>query len=264
MTGLLDGEKTRRRRKSLGLSERKLGREVGVDGSAIHNLERDRNTGELAFAVIDRLLTVLGVTLDDLRPDDPVLPEGDDVAVVGALLAHEDTLTPVSVIAEVLDWDLARVEAALDELDTRLVVTGQRVHRLGLDVKVVSAVAPASLVQDLARRSLARRGVNICYARIVHQAMTSRLPRAPNNAEKVAIAAMVNAGILTDAAGDRGEVPVLSEDTRFSLMLDEPPPPMRPAAARPSAASSARSRSANANDAVASRATLPRRASRTE
>jgi transcriptional regulator with XRE-family HTH domain len=223
---LLDAALIRTRRISLGLSERDVAKRLGVTAQVIASLERGRNHADVSAALVCQLAGLLAVEPADLLTTPPRLgpqqaSEAADTEALGALLATEATLVPVATLALVLEWEPERVAAGLAGLDTALGGCGQRLHWLGNDVKIIPAgsVVSTELVARLTRRSFARRGMSLAQARLLRQAALGTLTGSEHgNADRVALATLVNAGLVTFAAGDaRGGRPTLSPDSQFSL-----------------------------------------------
>lgn len=235
---LLDAALARRQRLSLGLSERDVAKRLGVTGQVIASLERSFNHNELTAAFVSALADVLALPVSAVlatagvpehalqagatpTPGAGGLGVPEDVRVVGALLSIEDTLVPTLTLAAVLGWTPERVLAALTALEQPLAAVGQRLHRLGGDVKVVAAATtvPAATVTALTRRSFARRGMSLSQARLLRRAWLGELTGSEHgNADRVALADLVNAGLLDAPAGTaRGTTPGLSADSAFSL-----------------------------------------------
>lgn len=91
----------------------------------------------------------------------------------------------------------------------------------------LSGAATAADEDTLARavrRHLARSGINLTEARMLHKVMTSGVPKEPANAENVALGVHVNANLIEPGAATAttSQVPmVLSDDVRYSLCLDD-------------------------------------------
>jgi len=63
---VIDGDVLLARRTERGLSQRKLGKLVGVNGMTIHRIERGSDASELPLAVLGRLADALDVDAGDL------------------------------------------------------------------------------------------------------------------------------------------------------------------------------------------------------
>ena len=187
MTGrLLDANLIRRRRAALGLSERDLGKRLGVTGFTINALERGANHDDLPAGLIGALAEALALTPNELFNTPTGTRTADatsDVAAIGALLAGDGRLVPTAALGEVLDWAGERVTVALEELAAQLPVVGQRLHRLGNDVSIVAAAAPPARLERLSRRVMAARGLNTQQAQLLYRAwhgqLTPTMPSQP-------------------------------------------------------------------------------------
>jgi transcriptional regulator with XRE-family HTH domain len=226
---LLDADLIRRRRMALGLSERDLAKRLGVTGFTVNALERAANHDDLPAGMIGALAEALALTPNELfnTPTGTQRPEVTvDAAAVGGLLAGDGRLVPTAALAEVLGWTGERVTAALDGLAVRLPEVGQRLHRLGNDVSIVAAVAPADRLEGLSRRVMAARGLTTHQAQLLYRAWCGQLtPTMPSNPDRVTLGVLTNAGLLTvPDRVTRGELPQLTDDVRFSLALDDPAP----------------------------------------
>jgi transcriptional regulator with XRE-family HTH domain len=236
---LLDGELIHRRRIQLGLSERELAKRLGTGGAVVRGLVAGTNQEEQPIKMLAALAEVLAVSFDELFGRvQPVAAAGKDTAApaadaaaVGALLGTDGRLVPMETLADALGWSVDRVRAALRELAERLPAAGLRLHLLNGSVSIVpaaAAVGPVEL-QRLSRAVLSRRGLKSSSARVLHQACTGVLDTGKQgNAERVALAGLVNAGLLTVPSRARqAEQPEPTADVRFSLLLDEEPQLLR-------------------------------------
>jgi hypothetical protein len=205
-----------------------------VTGQVIASLERGLNHDEVTAAFVSALSTALALPVTAVftrttpAPRPPAVPGAsadqpgaEDLRQVGALLALTGALVPGVTLAAVLGWPVPRVQAALTALDAALPAVGQRLHRLGGDVKVVSdgAAVPATTVTALARRAFARRGMTLSQARLLRRAWLGELTGAEHgNADRVALAELVNADLVSYPAGTgRGTRPALTDDVALSL-----------------------------------------------
>jgi transcriptional regulator with XRE-family HTH domain len=227
----IDTEALRRRRAELGLSVRQLCAVVGMTTGGYLALEKGTAGTSITFGVAGRLAEALGLGLDELagRTHVPV-PElaEDDAARLGALLTATGTLTPVGTICEVLDWPTERLHTAEAELGRRLVGVGMRLRRSVARLSIVrgeSALDP-EVVKTAVRRHLNRDHLSLTEARLLRHVQHDDVPTQPSNHEKVALGVLVNASLVDfgPAPAPTAEAPiVLSDDVRFSLMLDEVP-----------------------------------------
>lgn len=234
-TRLLDSALIRRRRLTLALSERELATRTCVTGSFIHSVETDRNHPELSAAFLTRLADALGLLLHELflyaANQLPEAAEADGapyghgaeapavtpahVATAGALLTTSATRTPVTVLAEAAGWTLDQTEEVLDILGAKLAVVGMVLQRTSNSVEVMpgATAANATEVTVLTRRTLARTGMNLRQARLLHQVHSGQLTvKDMGNGTRVALGELMNAGLLTWPASARGSLPQLHPD----------------------------------------------------
>lgn len=229
---IVDADRVRRRRAELGLTVRGLAKHLKVTGAVVTRLESGDNHPDLPLGLLVRLAEVLAVDLPTLlvqsRPACDAVPDADqDARTVGAALVADGTLVPLGALAEAFDWTLQRTEAAIEALEARLPDVGMRVHRLRDQVAVVRAVEPISraALGQLTRKHLHRTAISLSEARIVFRLASGTPPRDPGNSERVAIGVLANAGLLEPDPAGAAEMR-LSEDVRFSLLLDEAPDPV--------------------------------------
>lgn len=239
---LLDVDLIRRRKAHLRLSRRDVAKHLGVTTAVVARLESGVNHGEQPLALLLRLADLLAVDLADLLrrggapkrgsgahgPTDSDDPVAADARRVGAALHTLGVLVPVEPLAEVLGFDAPRLDAALSALAAVAPSSGLRLHRLQNRVSLIRAAdaLPADQLAAVLRYDAARTGLTTTQARLVHAALTRAvtppatrggrhmLPRS--NAEKVAAASLIGAGILsTDDAGDLA----LHPDAADSLLV---------------------------------------------
>ncbi|UOY01642.1 helix-turn-helix domain-containing protein [Blastococcus sp. PRF04-17] len=237
---LLDVELICRRRSELRLSRRDVAKHLGVTTAVVSRLESGVNHAEQPLALLLRLAELLGVDLADLlpRPARTSLngpgatviaePAQQDARRLGAALHTLGVLVPGETLAEVLGWDSARFSAAVDALTAAAPATGLRVHRLQNRLSLVRDVdaLPTEELQAVRRYDAVRAGLDRTQAHLVHEALTRTIVPAAgrggrhmiarSNAEKVAAASLVGAGILTtDGVGDLA----LHPDAAYSLLV---------------------------------------------
>lgn len=233
---ILDGPAIRRRRESLGLSQRSLASSLGVTGNVIRLLEAGGNHDDLTLGFLTRLAGALAVeptTLlsrpTDEQPSGPVDagPAGD-AAQVGALLQATGVLTPKAALCDSTGWNLGRLEEALDRLEQLLPGVGLRLHRLQNRVTIersVEASTPDNL-KTIVRKHLARDGLNLTEGRLLRQIQTGNAPRDPTNPETVALGVLLNACLILegDAAGPASQPPwTLAPEVAASLHPQDKP-----------------------------------------
>lgn len=242
-TPLLDEELIRRRKAELRLTRRDVAKHLGVSTAVVGRLESGVNHGEQPLALLLRLAELLALDLADLLPRQvrrAPLPgttasdataghaARDDARRLGAALHAVGVLVPAETLAQVLDWDAARLDAAATALTAAAPAAGLRVHRLYNRISLVRDVdaLPADALAAVLRHDAARTGLSTTQATLVHAALTravtpaagrgGRHMLARSNADKVAAAALVGAGILT--TDDNGDL-ALSGDAAVSLLV---------------------------------------------
>lgn len=226
---MLDHALIRRRRTELGLSQRSLASQIGTTGSWIRNLEAGGNIRDLSVVQLARLADALALDLHEIlsgttQPDARRAAGRDpagDAAAVGALLHAAGVLTPTAALTDALGWTYERLDAALGDLDQRLRDCGMRVHRLHNRVSIErdNTSVDAEVLETSMRQHLARDNINATEARILHRIVSGQgLPRDPSNADSVALAVLINAGLVE--ARDPGGTWDLKADVRIGLLLD--------------------------------------------
>ena len=148
-----------------------------------------------------------------------------DAAVVGALLGTTGILTPVTALAEAAGWPLRRTRDALEELEARLPVVGQRLHRQPGKAAIVRAatVGDSERTKALLRIHLNRDGLSAGEARLLRRIAAGDIPKNPSNAETVALGVLVNAElVVTDDRGAK-QAPgwKVADDVDYSLLVDD-------------------------------------------
>jgi hypothetical protein len=191
----------------------------------------EKGDAEFSFAAASRLADALGLGLDELSGRAEVLSaesKQNDAARLGALLSATGTLMPVGAICELLDWSIERLHAAEAELDRRLEGVGMRIRRSTsrLAVERADSALDNDTLKAAVRRHLNRDHLNLTEAKLLRSVAHGDVPTQPNNAEKVALGVLVNAGLVefAPAPSTNAEAPMmLSDDVRYSLLLDELP-----------------------------------------
>jgi transcriptional regulator with XRE-family HTH domain len=232
---LIDYALVRRRRAELGLSIRQVAALIGTTGPGYVALENGGGNPDIGLDAASRLASALGLSLDQLVRSQRIGPEhaddepslSGDVAALGALLSATGTLTPVGALCEVLDWPLDRFRAAENALSERLAAVGmvlRRSHaRLAIE-RAAGAVDDEQLAKAV-RRHLGRVHLSLTEARLLRHVEHGDVPTQPSNPEQVALGVLVNAGLVAPgpAPSKTAEAPLeLTDDVRFSLMLEEP------------------------------------------
>lgn len=223
----------RERRLELGMSERSLTAKLGAGFSQtiVRAIEAGKNQGHLTLDEVARLAAVLDLPITRLlatdtadnptpRPAGPTTQtEHLDRAVkrISAALLEVGRGVAGQALAELAGIDLTELTDVLDQLDARLRPAGLCVHQVHGDslIRAVDGTLNRDEVREVWRRHLARRGLNIGQAKLVHRAARGEAAKLRGNDELARGGALVVAGILVrTAAGGY----VLSPDTAFSLM----------------------------------------------
>lgn len=226
---ILDVALVRRRRRELQMSKRQVADQLGVTVMTVSRLEKGENHEALSLALVSNLAGVLSVDLGRLCRSAPApVPRRSDqlAAAAGELLAHMTALTPVDALAESLDVTVDELEEALAVLAVRLEAVGMCLHRLNRTVAVRPAgKASPDHVKAMARKRLARSGMNITEARILARALAGTLDEGKlGNADQVALGRLRNAGIIEEDSGHvTGDVAV-TFSVRWGGGIDGVPP----------------------------------------
>jgi transcriptional regulator with XRE-family HTH domain len=238
---ILNTAMMRRRRAELGISARQLATMVGMTSPSYVAVENGGGNPDIGLDAAVRLAAALGVSLDYLvrtappaEDNDDVVGDavdgenatGDDAAALGALLFTTGTLTPVGTLLEVLDRPLERLHAAETELAQRLQMVGLAIRRSISRLALVGDRTAISegVLKGAVRRHIGRDHLSITEARMLRQVQYGDAPTQPSNPERVAMGVLVNAGLVDfgSSPSPTAEAPViLSEDVRFSLLLDD-------------------------------------------
>jgi transcriptional regulator with XRE-family HTH domain len=221
---LIDADALARLRSERGLSQRALGAEAGLNPVVISTLERGRNHADLTLRQLQRIAGALGVAPSSLLAKegwsgDPVEAKPED-AIVEAALVCTDAATTTTDLATALNWPLKRVTQALQALERRLGVTGQRLHRAsnGYSLRAAEILTEEERVA-LNRVRLRTGGLRVSTMRLLYRAIESPLDgdweRYAGNAARVERGILQNAGLLEP--GTDGLEP--STDVKKSLRL---------------------------------------------
>jgi hypothetical protein len=182
-----------------------------------------------------RLGDVLGLSVAELIASSTDSPGevatdhvADDVKALGSLLLTLGELTLVGTLMEVLGWTLERVRATEAALAGQLEAVGMRINRSNARLAIVPAAGAVEtgVRQRAVRQGMARNHVGLTEARVLGHILAGNVPTQPSNPERVAQGVLVNAGLVAPGAALHAQVEtplVLSDDARFSLMLEEDP-----------------------------------------
>ncbi len=219
MTDRIEGALLRYRRVELGLSQRRLGAAVGVNGMTIQRLEDGSDTNDFPLGLVRSLAGVLAVEVAALLGGEPPTRSGEeaDVQVVGRLISAHERPLPRHHLIEALEWDHDRLDTALTGLREALAATGQALQEstAGLDLR--AAHDPGPVDERLAASVAADIGLSSQERRLLRQAVAGPLSHERQSVPaQQATANLRRLGLLVDA----GDAHILSDDARFSLMLD--------------------------------------------
>lgn len=233
VTPLLDTERVRRLRRERGLSVRTIEARLGVGGGWWHSLENGANHAHVTLRELLIIAAELGVDPADLlarRPPVPELPADHpqalsaDAVRLGRILTDLPRQTPVTRLAGALGWTQQRVENALGVLATRLPAVGQRLVIGVAGVQIVrDSPEPDPVVAPLASARLNDSGLTptqaTLLARVLRGELTEQATSAATmaNHHRVALAELVNAGLITPPVGRRGAYHV-AERVRESVL----------------------------------------------
>lgn len=189
MTHEIDGGLVRERRIDLGLSQRALGAAVGGNGMTVQRLEDASDTDDFPLSLARSLARALAVDFGQLLGAEPLRRDGaeESAQIVGRLIASSCSPLARPHLLEALGWDNERLDDALSTLSGSLATTGQALRETTAGMSICAAHDPGPISHE--RQSVAA------------QRATAQLRRL---------------GLLDDV----GDAHVLSEDVRFSLMLD--------------------------------------------
>lgn len=238
-----DGERLRRRRFELGLSETALSRSLGVSPMTLRHIERSGTVSGHTVSFVVAYAQALGLHPLDVFTDDrstsPASTPNDedatgdgDARLVGSVLVGSFGSVRIDGLAKALGWTPERTRLALEELAAVVPAVGMRVVVIG-DTTVILApqAGHGSVVAAEAGDALAECGLAPSEFPLV-----SRLARAgPTTQRKQhddrTLRRLASAGVLevgrTGPPGKRGMRRVevrLSDLARFDLCLSDTPP----------------------------------------
>ncbi len=224
---LLDVELIARRRTELGMSQRALAAEAGMNPAAVSVLEAGGNHAEFPLRIVKRLADSLALPLRSLfrieEEDGDRAPTPDDVVVEASLVSSGQGVQRQE-IARALGWELARTANALDALRRRVEGTGVVLHRAssGYMIRHRSDVLTDDEVRELERLRLRTRQVREPAMRLLLRVATTGLPKkweqTAANGDRVALQMLVKSGLV--AEGEAGFVP--TPELLKSLKLPAP------------------------------------------
>jgi transcriptional regulator with XRE-family HTH domain len=230
----LDTALIRHRRAELGLSVRAVASVLGVTGTRYTAIESGLGNLGIDLGTLVRLRDSLGLSVAELiasttdSSDEVAADVAVDVKTLGALLLTLGELTLVGTLMEVLGWSLERLRAAEAALSEQLEAVGMRINRSNARLAIVPAdsAVDAAARRRAVRQGMARNHVGLTEARVLRHVLAGNVPTQPSNPERVAQGVLVNAGLVAPGPALHAQVEkplVLSDDARFSLMLNEDP-----------------------------------------
>ena len=235
---MLNPRQVRHRRLQLGLTESYLGSLCGVSSSVIRRLESGWPQDDLSARFVTLLAEQLGTTVADLLADDhrdlddtiPDTADDDDARRIGALLLAVGEPVPTDAICTVLGLDLDQLDDAIAQLNSILDDAGGIIVDTGATLSIADDMSDIDrdLVGDAMAATFARRRPNLPELRAIHELLHGKIVRREDldTATGRTLARLRRIGALANAdhpAGVKSDPPTLSEDVRYSLMLDETP-----------------------------------------
>ena len=234
---LLNTAMIRCRRLELRLSARVLEHRLGVGGGWVHSLESGRNHAHITLTEVHTLAESLGVEPHELLAETtpPVTLDADhpdalraDVARLGRVLGDIDHQTHTTRLAAELGWTAGRLETALEILDANLRAAGQRLVRGGHGVQIArDTPTPDEAVEKIQSERISSNGLTPTQAAVLAKVLAGKLTERDTNkavmreAPRVALATLVNAGLVNLPAVTRGSRYQVTERVRVSLLVDE-------------------------------------------
>lgn len=234
---LLDCDRLRSLRLEVGLSQRALGRRVGLSPTAIRALEdkEQPNHHQLSLAVVDRVAKALGVPVAQLfAPDggeaassaegENEPKSGADAAKLGALVAAVDDRLSRRDVAGAFGWGDQRVAEATKALERELTRVGLRFPSGPGTLTFLprrNLLAPAE-VQAADRALLVRGSLRVNEARLLRQVaeglVDGRWEGKASNPQRVTLGRLLRLGLVVR---DDPRSPFrLSEEAQISLLID--------------------------------------------
>jgi transcriptional regulator with XRE-family HTH domain len=202
------------RRKELNLTIRAVARAPNASDATIARLERGSGQGKLTLDFVSRLAQKLGLEPVDLFLAKPstAAPTPDDVKIEAALLAIR-RMVSADELARGLGWSITRVKRALKNLKDRLRPTGLRLHNSGgkYGLAYSAQALPTTELRSLEREGVARSGMTVRDARLLHGVLAGKIDPARNpRAKRLSRLRWI---------GTRGRQTAVSEELAFSLGL---------------------------------------------
>lgn len=132
-------------------------------------------------------------------------------------------------LASELGWNAGRLDTALEILDTNLRAVGQRLVRGGHGVQIArDTPAPDPAVEALESERISASGLNPTQAAVLAKVAAGKLTERDTTkavmreGHRLALATLVNAGMVTPPAITRGSTYQLSDQVQQSLLIKDP------------------------------------------
>lgn len=218
---LLDTERIRSRRRELGLSARAIEAAIGAGGNWCHSVETGVNHDQIPLREFISLAGELAIDPAQLlaqRPAEPSLGRDDPKALsadaerLGRILFDLPNQTNTTRLATALGWTADRVDAALDVLEARLPAAGQRLVRGVNGVQLARDSAGVdTVVAGLASARINDTGLNATQALMLLKVLRGEIDERAassatmSNAHRVALAELVNAGLVAVPTPNRAD-----------------------------------------------------------
>jgi transcriptional regulator with XRE-family HTH domain len=225
---LINPEVVRRRRLTLGISEKQLGKYLNVSPSAIATLESGSDQRHYDIAFLVDLAAALEVPVTDLLETGGDTDERDGAATtsplpsqVGSILAHADQPVPVEALCRIVSSDLTDTADAVDELARRLNGTGLTLRRFDGMLTIVPALdADPEAIRIATRTAIARGNLGTDRASLLLEILRGKKHLDTRFDDPWVGQQLINAGLVEITKKGTGSGPVVSEGVRYSLMRD--------------------------------------------
>lgn len=220
----INAERLTEARRRGHVSLRAVGRASGVTSFAVDRLEKTGDATNVAFGILEAIARASGLPLHDLVCEPDADPEDADVqAVLAALLGSPHGIV-MDALTDALNLDAGRVREIVDQLRTAVRPAGLAVSLVDDTVRLAAlhhhVPVDRGRLAAATQRARGRRSTNHTEANIIrdvaHGTTDPGAVRSDGN-RNLRTNSLIRSEILTEIAG-RIE---LSDDARFSLMLDE-------------------------------------------